>query len=164
MKTYWFKEPWAWLVVLLPLCAVVASVTTYFIANDTTDSLVIGDYYKKGKAINQDISKIKQAQKLGIKFQLQLIDQQLVIKPNGIEKQFPVLIVNFFHPTLQKKDFSLKLTQDANGLFRQTLPKTIKGKWRVTISSFENNWKIHQVIYLPSKKFIDIIPDIQSAI
>ena len=158
MKSYWYKEPWAWLVFLLPFTAVVAGIATYIIANTNPDPLVIDDYYKKGKAINLELGKIKQAQKLGMRFALQFHNQELVIKPTGIERTFPVLNVNFYHPTLEKKDFYLALTPDGNGFFRKQLDTNINGKWRITLSSFENNWKIQNTIHLPQSSFIDISP------
>ena len=158
MKTSWYKEPWAWLVFILPLSAVVAGITTVIIANTNPDTLVTGDYYKKGKAINLELTKIKLAQKLGIKFSLKLSDQELVIKPTGIEKKFPRLNVSFFHPTQAHKDFFLALTPNGNGNFRQALETKVTGKWRITISPFENNWKIQNTITLPQTDFIDIIP------
>jgi len=163
MKTSWYKEPWAWLVFILPAIAVVASFVTYFIANSEPDSLVVGDYYKKGKAINLEISKIKLAQKLGMKFALKLTDKELVIIPTGIEKKFPLLNVNFYHPTLAKKDFYLALTADANGNFRHHFDETVSGKWRITLSSFKNDWRIENIIQLPQSDFITIKPDLTEA-
>ncbi len=163
MKTSWYKEPWAWLVFVLPAIAVVASFTTYFIANNEPDSLVVGDYYKRGKAINLEISKIKLAQKLGMKFALKLTDKELVIKPTGIEKKFPLLNVNFYHPTLANKDFYLALTADANGNFRHHFDKPISGKWRITLSSFKNDWRIENIVHLPQSDFITIKPDLTEA-
>ena len=158
MKTPWYKEPWAWLVFFLPLSAVIAGITTVIIANTNPDTLVVGDYYKKGKAINLEIGKVKQAQKLGIKFALKLNGKELVIKPTGIEKTFPLLNVNFFHPTLKDKDFYLALTPDGSGNFRKTLDEEISGKWRLTISPFEDHWKIQNTIGLPQADFIAIEP------
>lgn len=165
MKTSWYTEPWAWLVFFLPFSAVVAGIATYIIANTDADTLVIGDYYKKGKAINLELSKIKQAQKLGMRFGLKFADNELVIKPTGIEKIFPLLNVNFFHPTQEHKDFYLALTPDGNGYFRHKFSEdqNLTGKWRITITPFENHWKIHNTIFLPQSDFIAIIPDITQA-
>ena len=71
MKTAWYKEPWACLVVILPLSAVVAGLTTLYISLSDPDDLVVGDYYKKGKAINFEIKKVKLAQKLGMRFSIE---------------------------------------------------------------------------------------------
>jgi len=170
MVTPWYKEPWAWLVFFLPFSAVVAGIATYIIANHEPDALVIGEYYKEGKAINLQLAKIKQAQKLGIKFGLKYSDNQLVIKPTGIEKVFPLLNVNFFHPTQEHKDFYLALTPDGNGSFRHNFSndeaesiKPINGKWRITITPFEDHWKIQNTIFLPQTNFIEITPDLKQA-
>jgi len=163
MKTSWYKEPWAWLVFFLPFTAVVAGISTYFIATNEPDSLVIGDYYKHGKAINLEISKIKQAQKLGINFILKSSDNKLVIRPTGIEKKFPFLTVNFYHPTQESKDFSLKLTPDGKGDFRHLFASPVTGKWRITLSSYKNNWRIEKIVSLPQSDFIQIKPDLAEA-
>ncbi|WP_448212118.1 FixH family protein [Colwellia sp. MEBiC06753] len=159
MKTPWYKEPWAWLVFFLPFSAVVAGISTVIIANTDPDDLVVGDYYKKGKAINLEVSKVKEAQKLGMKFGLKLVDNELVIKPTGIEKQFPILNVSFYHPTQKEKDFNLALTPDGSGYFRHQFEQSKAGKWRVTLSSFENTWKIQATIALPQANFIELIPN-----
>lgn len=175
MKSSWHKEPWAWFIFFLPFSAVVAGISTYFIANNEADPLVVGDYYKKGKAINLELSKIKLAQKLGIKFELKMSDDELIIKPTGIEKIFPILNLYFYHPTQEEKDFYLILTPDGNGYFRykfssineqqtdEMAKPTISGKWRITLTPFEDNWKIQNSIYLPQNDFIEIYPDITQA-
>ena len=162
MVTRWYTEPWAWLVFILPFCAVVAGIGTYIIANNDPDPLVVGEYYKRGKAINQELSKIKLAQKLGMRFSIRYQNDVLELKPTGIEKIFPLMNLNFYHPTLPERDFSLVLTQDANGLFRNGIGE-INGKWRVTLTSFEKNWKIENVITLPRSTFIDVYPDIEQS-
>jgi len=160
MNTPWYKEPWAWLVFFLPFSAVVAGIATFIIANTNPDSLVASDYYKKGKAINLKLSKLKLAQKLGMKFVLKLSDNELVIKPTGIEKSFPILNINFFHPTLEKNDIKLTLTPNGNGNFRHRFEKPLSGKWQITLSSFGDEWKIQNTITLPQSSFIDIAPNL----
>ena len=159
MKSSWYREPWAWLVFILPFTAVVAGIATYIIANTDPDTLVVGDYYKKGKSINLEVSKVKLAQKLGMRFELKLENNELIIKPTGIEKVFPLINANFFHPTQEEKDFYLALTPDGNGHFRHQFDKEITGKWKLTISSFEDNWKIQNTIALPQRDFIELSPD-----
>ena len=159
MKTLWYREPWAWLVFTLPCIAVVASISTYIIANTNADTLVVGDYYKEGKAINLQVGKVKMAQKLGMRFALQLKGNDLIIKPTGIEKTFPILNVSFFHPTLEEKDFHLTLTPDGNGYFRHHFEQAVSGKWKLTLTPFEDHWKIQDTITLPQSDFIDLIPN-----
>jgi hypothetical protein len=159
MKDSWYREPWAWLVFILPFTAVVAGIATYIIANTDPDPLVVDDYYKKGKSINLEVSRVKLAQKLGMRFELKLADNELIIKPTGIEKVFPLINANFYHPTLEAKDFYLALTPDGNGHFRHQFDHEVTGKWKLTITSFEGNWKIQNTITLPQSQFIELAPD-----
>ena len=152
MKTPWYKEPWAYLVFALPLSAVIAGTTTFFIANSDPDPIVVDDYYKKGKAINQDIRKLKLAEKLGIKFDMHVSSNEIVLKPTGIEKSFPMLNVSFFHSTLAERDFQLKLTPDGNGLLRQSFDHNIEGKWRVLVQPYDEKWKMQTTLALPQSE------------
>ena len=61
--------------------------------------------------------------------------------------------------TQEDKDFYLALTPDGNGHFRHSFDHDISGKWKITISPFDNNWKIQETIVLPNSTAIDIIPD-----
>ena len=158
MTTHWYKEPWAWFVFILPFTAVVAGIATYFIANDEPDPLVVGDYYKKGKAINLELSKAKLAQKLGMKFTLTMSNDELVITPTGIDKEFPLLNVSFYHPTQEAKDLNFTLTPDGQGQFRQHLNTSLEGKWQITLTPFDKQWKIQNTIHLPQSSPINIIP------
>lgn len=159
MKSSWYREPWAWLVFILPFTAVVAGIATYIIANTNPDTLVVGDYYKKGKSINLEVGRVKLAQKLGMRFELKLADNELIIKPTGIEKVFPLINANFYHPTQEEKDFYLALTPDGNGHFRHQFDQAVTGKWKLTITSFEGNWKIQNTITLPQNEFVELAPD-----
>ncbi|NQY63780.1 MAG: FixH family protein [Alteromonadaceae bacterium] len=159
MNTPWYKEPMAWFVFFLPFSAVVAGIATYIIANTNPDTLVVGDYYKEGKSINLQVSKVKLAQKLGMRFSLQMTGNDLLIKPIGIEKVFPVLNISFHHPTLEKKDFALVLTPDGNGFFRHHFNNDVSGKWHITVTPFEKHWKIQNTIALPPSNVIALIPD-----
>jgi hypothetical protein len=94
-----------------------------------------------------------------MRFALKVANNELVIKPTGIEKIFPLININFFHPTLEQHDFSLSLTPDGNGYFRHTFNHDISGKWKITLTPFENHWKIQDTISLPQHNFIDIVPN-----
>lgn len=153
MSTPWYKEPWAYLVFILPLSAVIAGITTLIIANTDADTVVVDDYYKKGKSINMDIRKYKLAKKLGVRFDFKITDSEIILKPTGIEKNFPMLNVHFYHSTLSERDFDLKLTADGNGLYRQMIDNPINGKWRISISPFDDKWRMQMLTSLPQADY-----------
>ena len=63
----WFKQFWPWFLIILPLTAVIAATNLLFTALDNKPDMVVDDYYSKGKAINEDLTLIKNAKKENIK-------------------------------------------------------------------------------------------------
>ena len=55
-----------WMVIFFPSLAVVAGISTIFIAINTEDGLVVDDYYKQGLQINQVIKYDEKARQLGL--------------------------------------------------------------------------------------------------
>ncbi|WNC66906.1 FixH family protein [Thalassotalea nanhaiensis] len=155
MQTPWYKEPWAYLVFGLPLISVFVGTTVFFVAQNNADTVVVDDYYKKGKSINQDIRKYKLAQKLGIRFDMQVTNNEIILIPTGIEKTFPVLNVNFYHVTMAERDFSVKLTPDGKGWMRQSFDQNVQGKWRVLVTPFDSEWKMQTTVALPQSQFTE---------
>jgi hypothetical protein len=142
----WYKQFWPWFLIILPMCAVIASLTTLKIALDNSDSLVAEDYYKQGKAINMDLRKIKYAQQIGMKFLVTVADQELKITQQGGPEYRAALNVQFYHPTIEEKDFSLNATADANYVYHIPLDSAITGPWEVRIEGFDAKWRIQQRI------------------
>ncbi|AZG73334.1 FixH family protein [Shewanella livingstonensis] len=142
----WYKQFWPWFLIILPMCAVIASLTTLKIALDNSDSLVAEDYYKEGKAINMDLRKIKYAQQIGMKFLVTVADQELKITQQGGPEYRAALNVQFYHPTIEEKDFSLNATADANYVYHIPLDAAITGPWEVRIEGFDAKWRIQQRI------------------
>ena len=64
--TPWYKQFWPWFLLFLPACAVVASISTFIIAQKNSPSLVIKNYYKEGLAFNSKAKLLTKAKELGI--------------------------------------------------------------------------------------------------
>ena len=62
--TPWYKEPWAWFIVGIIAVAVCWGVFQLSMAFRNADSVVIDDYYKNGKTINEDLTRDQNAQKM----------------------------------------------------------------------------------------------------
>jgi hypothetical protein len=62
----WYREPWTWLLIGLPAVAVVASLTSAFLALDGADPLIEDNYYQRGLEINTTLARIHHAAALGI--------------------------------------------------------------------------------------------------
>ena len=96
-----------------PLCCCCKFGYRHFIYSKSV-SLVSEDYYKEGKGINQDLSRLEQAQKLGINANLTVSGKDAVIAlQKGELKFFPTLQIEFQHRTLPEKDIQFTLNPDA---------------------------------------------------
>lgn len=146
----WYKQFWPWVLIILPLCAVVASVTTLFIAIDNKPDMVVEDYYKKGKAINVDITRLENAFRLALKFDLNVDENKIKLVQTFGETQSAALKLKFIHRTLKINDFDLLLTANSAGEYEYTLDKPLSGKWTIQLESFDANWRIQTVDKFPT--------------
>ncbi len=146
----WYKQFWPWFLIILPCCAVVASVYTYFIAANTPFAMVSEDYYKEGKGINQDLSRIRTAQNLGLRFSLDLEDNAILIRQQGGEPINGAIEVEFHHVTLGDRDFTQMLTRDGHGAYRLPFEGSLAGTWMVQIDAYDQRWRLQSRVTLPN--------------
>ncbi len=148
----WYKQFWPWFLIILPLCAVIASINLMIISIENQDSLVSDDYYKEGKAINMDLRKIKYAKQLGLQFELTVNGTELIITQHGGVPYLTALKIHFFHPTIQERDFEQIVTADGTKAYRLHLDKPVTGTWEVRLESFDDSWRIQQRLILKNTK------------
>lgn len=147
----WYKQFWPWFLIFLPLSVVVASFTTLFIFSNNSVSLVAEDYYKKGKAINIDLSKIEAANALGVSAAVRSKNNVItVIFDKGQLDVYPALTITFSHRTLADKDFIQTVSSDAQGRYSITLSDDMVGPWFVKVKPFTKQWLIQGKVTFPS--------------
>jgi hypothetical protein len=64
--TPWYRQRWPWLLMLPPLAAVIGGIVTLVLAVRSNDGVVAADYYKRGLAINAELSRSQRAAELGL--------------------------------------------------------------------------------------------------
>jgi len=148
----WYKQFWPWFLMALPLCAVIGSFTTLAIFSKNSVSLVAKDYYKKGKGINIDLSRIKQAEKLGLSASVLSDSDHVSVQFNkGKLKFYPALTVTFTHRTLADRDFQKVVSSDANGNYLIFLDSELNGPWFVEIEPHTKMWLLQGKVSFPAK-------------
>lgn len=147
----WYKQGWPWALIILPLVVVVACVTTLMVAINNKPDLVAEDYYKKGKAINVDLTRLDNAYRLALKFDLVVEGPKLSLSQTFGEPQTAALKLRFIHRTQKIKDFELLLTANGAGVYEHTLDHDLDGKWTIQLESFDANWRIQTVDKFPTE-------------
>lgn len=139
----WWREPMVWLIIALPLAAVVGSLITWWIAARGADALVAEDYYKQGLAIHQTLEREARAAALGLAAELRVQDGVLRLLLEGRLERYPdKLQLTLVHPTRQELDLALDLPAFARGEYRAVLPPMPAGQRRLILQSAEQNWRL----------------------
>jgi hypothetical protein len=156
----WYREPWPWFLMSLPATAVVAGLTTAWLAFKTADGLVVGDYYKEGLAINQTLERDDAARALGLVATLKSEDGVLMLTLAGHPKAYPgVLILTLAHPTHQGMDHILTLNNAGGGHYRAALPAMPAGKWHAQLVDAASTWRLAGVLHSPFRQPATLSPD-----
>jgi hypothetical protein len=158
----WYRHRWPWFIMLGPFLAIVAGSYTGWLAFTHQDPLVVGDYYKRGKAINQDLSRDRAASALGLAATLRYDAQRAVIegtiRSHG-NAHPEALLLHLAHATLPEKDIKLTLKPDADGAFSAPLAMLERTRWQVTISNAKGDWKLDATWQWPAQRDIEILAD-----
>lgn len=129
-KLPWYRHPWMWLVVGLPLLSVIVSLTMVRIAVVNRDDLVRDDWYKAGRAINQDLDAEHLARTMNLSGAATLDPASRVISVrinNGAT--LPArLQLTLVHSTIASQDMTVLLERRADGSWSGTLPQLPLGK------------------------------------
>lgn len=150
-KKSWFKQFWPWFLIILPLAAVVAGISTLIIATSNPPEMVVDDYYKTGKAVNADLSLLNNAKKLGLSAIVVQQEDGLLITLDGL-KTNTSLSLSLFHSTQSKRDKFAMLTADAEGNYHYETEQTLKGKWSLRIEPFDKKWRLEKKVHFPTNK------------
>ncbi|WP_414830828.1 FixH family protein [Alteromonas sp. H39] len=159
MNTPWYKQFWPWFLIAIPVITFIMGMVLLNLATNTTDSLVVDDYYKEGKAINARLGKIEEAKRRNITTDLTIEDGAVTVQfHSGIPKEGQALKLAFYHTTLQDRDTSVLLSRDARGVYRGYVESPLDGKWQITLTPIDEAWKIQQTVTLPWSGVIKFNP------
>jgi len=163
-STPWYRHRWPWLLMAGPLMVVVAGIITTWVAFSGADALVVDDYYKQGKAINQDLRRDHVAASLEWQLALRYdaASGKLIGKLTG-KQVAPALILTLVHPTMPQKDMKRALVPDASGAFSLPLPLLERAHWQVQLEDAQRQWRLHGHWHWPQQKTIEIRADASPA-
>ena len=155
----WYRHRWPWLLMAGPVAVLIAGFITMWISFSGADALVVDDYYKQGKAINQDLRRDRAAANLGLALSLRYdaVAGALVGRLHGAREGTPLTLL-LVHPTVPEKDIRLTATPDPGGVFSVALPLLERAHWQVQIEDAARSWRLHGEWAWPQQKSTDIRP------
>lgn len=162
----WYKHRWPWLLMAGPATVVVAGSITMWIAFTKQDAMVVDDYYKQGKAINQDLRRDKVASSLGMSFDARYDPASGELNGTLLGFGKPVagnISIRLSHATQPEKDLQLLAVPDQNGDFSVNLPMLEMGRWDVLIEGEKRDWRLNGIWKWPQKKVLSLKADLTPA-
>lgn len=138
----WYRERWPWLLAIMPTFAVIGGFITAWLAVTTNDGLVVDDYYKQGKAINETKERDRKAQALGLAAELYSRHDALLISLTGRLQMSPgKLDLRLMHPTRSGDDHELMLEWNGSA-YQGKLPRLNSGHYRVQLTPEFGSWRL----------------------
>ena len=148
----WYREPWVWLLIALPLSAVIGGAYTAWLAVKTSDGLVTEDYYKQGLAVSETLSRNRHADELGISAGMRLTSDTVSLKLSSTSQEWKPpkqLLLTLSHPTRAGLDQSSVL-QFAGERYVGSIRVPASGHWLVLVEDEAKTWRILSSVSLPS--------------
>ena len=141
--TPWYKQFWPWLLICLPLSAIIAGVITFVIAQNNQPELVSSNSYTEGLAINTNKKLQAKAEQLGIKEDKVIIGKTtLSLHLSGLKSPAEYIQLKLRHSTISQHDKTLKLIRISDTVYQAPFILPITGKWYLTIRDASNTWEI----------------------
>ena len=153
----WYKQFWPWFLIALPATVVVWTILTVIVFTQNSVDLVTEDYYKKGKGINVDISKVIVAKELGLSADISERGESIIISlDKGKLEHFPAISAMFVHRTLPDRDFTQLLTANAQGDYVLNTQYEIEGPWFIELTPHNEEWLVQGRITFPLENKIKL--------
>lgn len=137
----WYTHRWPWLLMLGPATVLAGGAFVTWLAVGHPDALVVDDYYKQGKAINQDLRRDRVATALGLSLDARY-DRQAGTLAGRLTGQAAPFTIYLAHPTLPQRDLRLFVRPAPDGSFTVALPALERTHWQVVAEGALRDWRL----------------------
>lgn len=142
-STPFYKEPFVFLMLAIPLAAILWGGVMLKLAFSGKDSLVSDSYYKDGVSYTENQELIQNARVYDLKASILFEEDQIVVELTGkLQEQPSFLQLQLIHPTLEERDITVFMQQLADGRYAGVSEAEMNEKRHIWLSSPEQHWRI----------------------
>jgi uncharacterized protein len=139
-----------WMLICVPLSAVVMGVVLITLAIRSADGLVADDYYKRGKEINRVLDRDRYTREAGIRAQLNMDPSKQTVNVS-LHSDNPVLenqtiTLRLLHPTRAGYDLELVLSRTPDGGYFGLLSPLLHSEWIIQLET--EKWRLNKRLYI----------------
>jgi hypothetical protein len=136
------REPMVWLMLGLPLAAVLAGVATLLIALGGVADPVYGSVSRSGPVPADELRQQRAAARLGLAATLEIdASGEIALRLTPVDMPLPELRLTLVHPTDQRKDRSVQLVRDSGGFYRGHIADARQTR-AVVIEPQDRSWRL----------------------
>jgi hypothetical protein len=160
----WYTHRWPWFLMIGPVVVLIGGSVALTLALTRPDAMVVDDYYKQGKAINQDLRRDRAATALAIAFEARYEAGALTgrVTSAGAPLQAP-LHIYLAHPTQPGKDLQLLARPDTDGRFSVVAGPLEATHWQVVVEGARREWRVARSWSWPREGALAIRADAPTA-
>jgi hypothetical protein len=126
-----------------PAAVMVATAVTVTLSIRQPEAMVVDDYYKQGKAINQDLRRDRMATALRLRLTADYGEGRLTGRLLSFERPLAAPVrIHLAHPTQPQKDRVLDVQPDAQGNFSAPLAQLDMTHWQVVVEDEARQWRL----------------------
>jgi hypothetical protein len=145
-----------------PATVVVAGSVATWLAIGHPDAMVVDDYYKQGKAINQDLRRDRAASAMRLAAHWHYEGGRLQGRIESFGKPLTApFTIHLAHPTLPQRDLNLLARPDADGAFSVSLPVLEHTHWQVVVEGDRRDWRLARSWNWPGEQELALVADAQ---
>ncbi|QNA89496.1 cytochrome oxidase assembly protein [Massilia sp. Dwa41.01b] len=140
-----YRHRWPWFIMLGPVAVMLATAVTVSLALRQPEAMVVDDYYKQGKAINQDLRRDRVATALQLAFDARFDAAAGTLEGRLASFGRPMLApfrLQLAHPTQPRKDIALQVVPGPDGRFLVRLPGLAPTHWQVVAEGEGRGWRL----------------------
>lgn len=155
----WYRQRWPWILMAIPAASVLAGFLLLYLAMSTWDGLVVDDYYRQGRVIDQVVARSVRARDLGLRAELGVTAERVTIHLEAADRaSLPdQLIVSITHPTRGGHDQIVNL-QGQNGVYEGALTFLAAGRWNIQLEDGLKSWRLNDEISVPTMSVVRMLP------
>jgi len=141
----WYRHRWPWFLMIGPFAVMIGTGVAVYLGAHTPDAVVVADYYRQGKAINQDLRRDRVATALELRFAARhdaragRVNGKLASRGQPVVAPFRIRLA---HPTQPAKDLVLEALPDAQGRFSARMPQLEATHWQVVVEGAAHDWRL----------------------
>ncbi len=154
----WWKERMVWMIIALPLSAVVAGITTVFIAANNADDLVKTAYIKNGMAVDAPKEAHEAAARMGLSGALSFAHGILRVHVDKLPPSTDVITLTLVHPGRAELDQQISLTAVGQGIYQAQATLTGQGKRQLILEPPDHSWRLEGEWHAPFSEETSLHP------